>query len=264
MLRFVRFLIPLMLAVGLLAWPTALPAAHGRPTELTYLALGDSIPSGTDLPDGVGYPRRLGQQLADASGRPVQLLNRAKAGERSEGVLANQIADIRTVQPELVTLTIGANDFLIPALECASAAIDDDPDTNCSGTSLLQTVPAFERNLRAILYRLVNETGATIVVTTYFNPFPRDSRCAPGTTDLALRFLNSTIIGVAGEFGERTVLTDLAPVFLGHEGREPTGWFSPSPLRIACTDIHPNADGHDAITQAIWGRLAPRLALTTP
>jgi lysophospholipase L1-like esterase len=261
MSRFVQALVPLLLALAVLLTPAATLAAQGSAPELLYLALGDSVPSGTDLPDGVGYPRRLGQQLADVSGRPIQLVNRAQAGERSAGVLANQIGDVRALQPELVTLTVGANDFLVPAFECASAGLDDNPDTKCSGTSLLRAVPAFERNLRAILRQLVTETGATVVVTTYFNPFARGSRCAPGTTDLALRFLNTTIADVSSEFGDRGVLVDLAPVFKGHEGREPTGWFSPSPARIACTDIHPNAEGHDAIANAIWGALSPRLAL---
>ena len=157
--------------------------------------------------------------------------------------------------------SVGANDFLVPGIECASAAMDNSPDTQCSGSSLLRAVPTFERNFRAILSRLVNETGATIVVTTYFNPFPRGSRCAPGTTDLALRFLNSTITDVAAEFGDRDVVVNLAPIFKGHEGREPTGWFSPSSSGIICTDIHPNAAGHDAIAGAILDALAPRLAL---
>jgi hypothetical protein len=100
------------------------------------------------------------------------------------------------------------------------------------------------------------------VVTTYFNPFPRGSRCAPGTTGLALRFLNTTISDVAAEFGDRGIVVDLAPVFRGHEGREPTGWFSHNPTRIMCTDIHPNAEGHDAIAHAIWTALSPRLALS--
>jgi lysophospholipase L1-like esterase len=254
----------LLLALAVLLAPASASLVQGAPAELLYLALGDSVPSGADLPDGFGYPLRLGHQLADASGRPVNLVNRAQAGERSAGVLANQIADVRRIQPELITLTVGANDFLVPAFDCASAALDDSPETKCSGTSLLRAVPAFERNLRAILRHLVEETGATIVVTTYFNPFPRGSRCAPGTTDLALRFLNTTISDVAAEFGDRGVVVDLAPLFKGHEGREPTGWFSPSPARIACTDIHPNADGHEAIAQAIWSTLSPRLAFATP
>jgi lysophospholipase L1-like esterase len=264
MCRSVRLLLPLILALAVLLWPASLPAAHGADGELLYLALGDSVPSGADVPDGVGYPRRLGQLVADASGRPIRLVNRAVAGERSEGVLASQMADIRTLQPELVSVTVGANDFLIPAFECASATVDRNPETRCQGSTLLRAVPQFERNLRSILRQVFDETGATIVVTTYFNPFPRGSACAPGTTDVALRFLNSTISDVAAEFAPRTVLVDLQQVFRGREGREPTGWFAPSPLRISCTDIHPNAEGHDAIARAIWGGLAPRLALATP
>jgi lysophospholipase L1-like esterase len=263
MLRFFRSLVPVLLALGVLLSPATPSRARAAAGELLYLALGDSVPSGTDLPDGYGYPPRLGQQLADASGRPVNLVNRAVAGERSAGVLDGQIGDVRAIQPELITLTVGANDILIPGFQCASAALDQNPDTSCSGTSLIRALPTFERNYRAILSRLVNETGATIVTTTYFNPFPRGSKCAPGTTDLALKLLNSAIEDVAGEFGSRTVLVDLAPLFKGHEGREPTGWFSPSAtVGFSCADIHPNAAGHDAITRAIWSQLAPRLALS--
>jgi lysophospholipase L1-like esterase len=261
MSRLLRLLTPALLALAVLLAPAMEQRAQGAPTELLYLALGDSVPSGADVPDGVGYPRRLGQALTDAGSRPIRLVNRAQAGERSGGVLASQIGDVRTIQPELVTLTVGANDFLVPAIECASASLDDSPDTQCSGTPLLRAVPTFERNLRTILNRLVTETGATIVVTTYFNPFPRGSRCAPATTDLALRFLNGTISDVVAAFGDRGVVVDIASLFKGHEGREPTGWFSVSQSRYACTDIHPNADGHDAIARAILNALAPRLAL---
>lgn len=260
--RMVRILTPILLALAMLLGAAPVQPARSAPVELRYLDLGDSAPSGADLSEEPGYPLRLGQTLAEAANRPIHLLNRAVAGQRSADVLATQLANVRTFQPELVTLTVGANDFLVPAFECASAALDDSADTQCSGTSLMRAVPAYEHNLRAILRQLVDETGATVVVTTYFNPFPRDSRCAPGTTDLALRFLNMTIADVAGEFGERSVVVDLAPVFKGHEGREPTGWFSPNPLRLACTDIHPNAAGHDAIARAILDALSPRLALS--
>jgi lysophospholipase L1-like esterase len=262
MLNFVRALTPILLALVVLGAPATVPRAQGAAGELLYLALGDSVPSGTDVSDGVGSPLRLGQQIADASGRPIRLVNRAVPGEQSGGVLDRQMDDIRAIQPELVTLTVGANDFLIPAIQCASASVDGNPDTTCSGTSLLRAIPTFERNFRTILRRLVNETGATIVVTTYFNPFPRGSSCAPSTMDLALRFLNGTISDVAAEFGDRDVLVDLAPLFKGHEGREPSGWFSQSALHVACTDIHPSVAGHDAIASAIMSALAPRLALT--
>src|SRR3954452_7041747 len=112
MSHLIRSLTPIILALAILVAPAAVPRAHGASDELVYLALGDSVPSGADLPDGVGYPRRLSHQIADASGRPIKLVNRAQSGERSAGVLANQLDDLREIHPELVTLTIGANDFL--------------------------------------------------------------------------------------------------------------------------------------------------------
>lgn len=259
-----KILAPAALALAILLVPGASMPALGAPGELVYLALGDSIPSGTDLSDGPSYPWRLGQQLADTSGRPIRLFNRAKPGEQSAGVLANQLGELRALQPELVTLTIGANDFLIPGIACAAASLDDDPATKCQGSDLLRAVPAFEGNFRQILRQLSAETDATIVVTTYYNPFPRDSRCAPNLMDLSLRFLNTAISDVARQTGDRAVVVDLAPLFKGHEGREPSGWFSSSGLRVACTDIHPNGDGHQAIAGAIWSALSPRLALAAP
>src|SRR5436190_10256382 len=86
----VRYLTPLLLALAVLLGPVVVPRAESAPAQLVYLALGDSVPSGTDLADGDGYPGRLEQQLADASGRPIRLINRAQPGERSTGVLANQ------------------------------------------------------------------------------------------------------------------------------------------------------------------------------
>jgi len=233
--------------------------ARGEAAELRYLALGDSVPSGTDVPEGVGYPRRLGQRLANETGRPIRLHNRARAGEQSDGVLAAQLDGLREVAPELVTLTVGANDFLVPTFECIASKLDKTPGDRCDLADPRRTLPRLEANLRATLARLAGETDATIAVTTYYNPFPRGSRCAPGLADLSLGVLNKTIAAVAREYGNRTVVVDLFALFRGHEGREPTGWFAPNPIRLSCSDIHPNGDGHDAIANAVWESLWPRL-----
>lgn len=259
-----RLILPAIFALAVLVAPPTAQPAQSAPPRLVYLALGDSVPSGTDLPDGLGYPARLGDRLAQASGRPVDLVNRARPGERSAGVLTEQIADLRAIGPELVTLTIGANDFLVPAFECAAASLDESPKTRCQAPTLLRAVPAFEANLRAILHRVASETNATIVVTSYYNPFPRGSRCAPGLTDLSLRYLNRAIADITAELGDRAVAVNIAAIFKGHEGREPAGWFSANPTRLSCLDIHPNGDGHDAIAGAIFGALSPRLALAEP
>ena len=127
-----------------------------------------------------------------------------------------------------------------------------------------RSLPGLEANLRATLARLAGETDATIVVTTYYNPFPRGARCASGLADLSLGFLNKAIANIAREYGDRTVVVHLLPVFRGHEGREPSGWFAPNPIRLSCADIHPNGDGHEAIAGAIFDAMSPRLALTAP
>jgi len=260
MLTIRRLILPVFFASLLLTTPTFATPAPAAETDVSYVALGDSVPSGADLTDGVGYPRMLGQYLADASSLPVRLDNRAKAGERSDGVLANQLSDLGDAHPSLITLTVGANDFLVPAIECAAATVDDSPRTRCQVSNLLGSAPSFERNYRSILRRLISETDAVIAVTTYYNPFPRGSRCAPSVTDTSVRMLNQTIADLAAEAGERVVLVDVAPLFKGHEGQAPAGWFSPSPLNLACTNIHPNADGHAAIAQALWNAVSPRLS----
>jgi len=256
-----RLILPLLLAASLLTLPPLATSSPAAEAEVGYLALGDSVPSGTDLIDGVGYPQRLGQLVADASGLPIRLDLRARAGQRSEDVLASQLDDLRAAGPRLVTLTVGANDFLVPAMQCAAATVDNVPETRCSMSSLLRTAPAFERNYRAILRRLVAETDAPIAVTTYYNPFPRGSRCAPSMTDASVKLLNQTITDIAAAWPDRVAVVDLAPLFKGHEGEAPAGWFSASPLHLACTDIHPSADGHEAIAQALWSALGPRLGL---
>lgn len=249
-----------LLAVAALVPLVAPERAHGQARELTYLALGDSVPSGTDVPKGIGYPSRLGQRIANDTGRPLRLHNRARAGEQSGGVLAMQLDGLSDVAPELVTLTVGANDFLVPTFECVATKLDKAPGDRCNVADPRYSVPALETNLRAILGRVVADTHATVVVTTYYNPFPRGGRCGSGIADLSLGFLNKAIARIAGEYRDRTVVVDLFAVFRGHEGSEPTGWFAPNPLRMRCADIHPNGDGHDAIAGAIWSSLSPRLS----
>src|SRR3712207_3665242 len=99
-----RLLLPALLAVALLTLPALSTRTLGASDHISYVALGDSVPSGTDLADANGYPLRLGMLLADASGQSVRLDNRARAGERSEGVLANQLADLAAGGPNLITL----------------------------------------------------------------------------------------------------------------------------------------------------------------
>jgi lysophospholipase L1-like esterase len=255
-----RLVVPLLLSTLLLTvpWNEKLSTA-GAAGEIAYLALGDSVASGGPIGEAGSYPRLLGQRMANETGQPIRYDNRARLGEQSSGVVVGQLEGLAEFGPRVVTLTIGANDFLVPAVECVTASLDGSSSTSCTVPDPLATLPALESNLRQILGRLTQETKATVAVTTYYNPFPRGSRCAPGLVDLSMRYLNGTIAKVAGEFPERAVVVDLNSTFHGHEGREPVGWFAASAIDFGCNDIHPNIQGQHAIADAAWAAVSPRL-----
>ncbi|MFN8526605.1 MAG: SGNH/GDSL hydrolase family protein [Chloroflexota bacterium] len=253
----------LSLTAGVAALLLSAPAtASVAPAELPYLALGDSVASGAELGDSASYPRKLGVRMANETGRPVRYWNRARQGEQSAGVLAAQLDGVEGFRPTVVTLTVGANDFLVPALECIAARLDNDPASACQMPDPRTTIPEVERNIRAIVGKILRDTEATVAVTTYYNPFPRTSRCAPALVDLSMRYLNASIgratTSLSDEFPNRVIVVDLMETFKGHEGHEPTGWFLRNPVRLGCTDIHPNGAGHTAIAETIWAALAGR------
>jgi lysophospholipase L1-like esterase len=250
--------LPTLLAFLVVVGPAP---ALGAPGEIAYLALGDSVASGAGLGEAASYPRLLGLRLADETGRSVRYLNRARAGEQSAGVVAHQLNGLTEFQPGIVTLTVGANDFLAPTYECIASSVDRTPGLACNVPDPRTVVPSLESNLRAIVGRVARDTSATLVITTYYNPFPRGAECGSILVDAAMRQLNQVIARAAGEVPDRTVVLDLMPVFRGHEGEEPTGWFLPNPLHLACTDIHPGVQGQAAIAGAVWDLLSSRRAI---
>ena len=77
---------------------------------LTYLALGDS----TAASWGAGklqatYPHLVAQAVAQR-GFYVHVVNSAVGGARAGGVAASQLAAISQIRPDLITLSVGAND----------------------------------------------------------------------------------------------------------------------------------------------------------
>jgi lysophospholipase L1-like esterase len=257
-----RFLVPIMLAAVLLGAPLFLaPSAFGQEggagEPIGYLALGDSVASGAELGEEQSYPRRLSQRLANETGRPVRYLNRARDRALS-GAVAGQLDVLAEVAPQVVTLTVGANDVLLPIALCLASKPESVPAEECRPADPTATVNRVEARLRDVLERLVGETEAVIVVTTYFNPYPGDSRCAAGA-DPSVSALNAAIGRAVADFPERGALVDLVPLFQGHEGREPVGWFMPGALPVPCADIHPNTVGHEAIAAAVWDAVAPKL-----
>lgn len=84
---------------------------RGEPGGLLYVALGDSTAQGVGAsrPER-GYVGLLAQRLHADTGRAVQVINLSRSGARIDDVLVDQLARLRALQPDLVTIAIGGND----------------------------------------------------------------------------------------------------------------------------------------------------------
>jgi hypothetical protein len=161
---------------------------------------------------------------------------------------------------QVVTLTLGANDFLPPVITepCAS----DPGDVACQLT-VATALTTFSGNYLAILAQLdialAQDPGeGRILVTTYYNPFdgtgdpwegPVDAvllgsdgavDCGANLGDLIKVGLNDIITCVGGLMGAEIV--DIHPLFNDA---------APDLTHITEGDIHPNNDGHRAIADAV-------------
>ena len=283
------------------------------------LAMGDSVASGHGLSraDYLGLDSCWRSERSSYSGRVARALGRgvvtdhalvACAGARTPDLWRQRvtggpddIADRRGrhqtqldwalfTNPEIITLTVGANDLRF-----------DRPDEFFSSGRFSPTVArtrvaSMREDLAYLIERLVSGTDATIVVTTIHNPVSRDphgvsgcgGECFRAVADSVSQDMNDAIRAAAARHRGRVVIADPTPAFVGHEapnGRGPDwlrggrGWFVnrlPVPTRgvhpyceeghsgidtwINAADcVHPNGEGHQAYADSVMAVLPPLL-----
>jgi lysophospholipase L1-like esterase len=76
-----------------------------------FLALGDSFTIGTGATPDRSFPAVLARALRE-SGREVVLSNPSVNGYRTDDLIAEELPLLRSFQPTLVTILIGANDIV--------------------------------------------------------------------------------------------------------------------------------------------------------
>jgi lysophospholipase L1-like esterase len=79
--------------------------------EIRYLALGDSFTAGTGNQPADAFPSRLAS-LWRANGRRVTLKNVAVNGYTTDDVAERELPEVAPFRPTLVTLAVGANDYV--------------------------------------------------------------------------------------------------------------------------------------------------------
>lgn len=138
--------------------------------ELLYVAIGDSAAQGigASLPSR-GYVGIIAKHIHATTGRTVRVVNLSQSGGRLREVIEHQLPALARLQPDILTLAIGAND--VPGFDEsrfereAKIVIAAMPDH-----AIVADLPSFyfgraERNARAggtIVRRLANDRGLRI------------------------------------------------------------------------------------------------------
>lgn len=138
-----------------------------RDGALLYLAIGDSAAQGVGASrPGRSYVGLIAKHLRERTGRSVRVLNLSISGARLREAIAKQLPAIAGLEPDLITVVIGAND--IAAFDRARfrnelARIYDALPAN----AIVSELPAFylgkaERNVaiaNAIVHDLAGQHG---------------------------------------------------------------------------------------------------------
>lgn len=145
-------------------WWTEQRAKDG---ELLYVALGDSAAQGVGASrPGRSYVGLVAEHLRRRTGRTVRVVNLSISGARLREAITLQLPPLRRLQPDVVTVAIGANDIASFDRERFTRELGEIYDSLPAGT-IVAELPSFylgaaERNARianTIVHRLAGEHG---------------------------------------------------------------------------------------------------------
>jgi lysophospholipase L1-like esterase len=199
------------------------------PASLEELvALGDSVASGQGLDrrdyllldpcwraEDAAYGALVYDDLGWSGGFDLVACSGAETGD-----LTGQVEDAVAANPELITITIGANDLRFDHPE--ELLTDDGSFDEEVASARLATVAT---GLDDALARLESATDSTVVVTTYHNPTAGDphgidgceDECFKAAADEMVDRLAATITATARRFpADRVLVADVRAAFEGH------------------------------------------------
>jgi lysophospholipase L1-like esterase len=227
-------------------------------TALTIVGLGDSVPAASGCPC-TSFVTLLGARVTRDIGAPVSVQNLGTPGQTSSRLLAAlgdaQPAAEDVAGADLITITIGANDFHWSAYSSG----------HCGGADGLGCYQPEMMSLRANLKAIIDRIKAlrsgrptAIRVTGYWNIWKDGAvalRWGPQYVrvgDALTRQVNRTIADVAEEEG--VTFVDIYTPFKGATGSDDDTWL------LAPDGDHPSQQGHQLIADALADAgLAPLL-----
>jgi lysophospholipase L1-like esterase len=255
------------------------PVSSTQPTEGTYIALGDSVAAGVGLKDysdssacdrtRQSYPEVLAKALN------YRLTHVACSGAKTtEGLIGRQTVNnlalppqIEALQsdnrPDLVTITIGANDanWTTYLTKCYTAVCGSQADTDGVAAGVVQAATNLDRALRQIQSTYPSETPR-VVVTGYYRLFPDTPASSSACTELSgiepaelawIRQLQDTIDDALRATAAKYAFARFVPVdFGGHELCTDDPWIQGIGAKAP---YHPTEAGQAAIARQIRSAL---------
>lgn len=203
-------------AVGAAFTPAAADPATSA--SRSVLALGDSIPAGYDCPGCTPFPTLLGAALSTA-GSTVPVRNLGVGGWTSTDLLTSVTAgsassgptDTDIAHSDVITVTIGANDYNTGLDEIATGTCGGPDDLDCVAGVDAQVAT----NLGGVLDKITalrDGAPTTVVVTGYWDVFPGGgvalSRYGPAfvaTSAVLTARANAVIAATAAAHGDTYV-----------------------------------------------------------
>ncbi|MBR7007028.1 MAG: hypothetical protein IKH90_00090 [Ruminococcus sp.] len=244
------------------------------PQKIVFI--GDSIPAGYGLdgytkdasePPKDSYAAILGKKYgAELTGKcPFQMKDLAVSGDTSSQLkekINSGSFDKDIKDSDVVVISIGGNDLMRPMLEFIGTELNirslDDlkgvdpksfakPEMLVKMQSVLSTVSdninAFSENIKSITDKVHQLTKGTIIFQTVYNPLDTNNNLAVVSNLVAdkLASLNNAI-NTGSQNGSNYKICDISTAFAG-KSNELTN--------INSFDIHPNAQGHQVISQEL-------------
>ncbi|MGQ0840295.1 SGNH/GDSL hydrolase family protein [Actinokineospora sp.] len=276
----------LALTLALLLATLAAPATASSRRHTHYVALGDSYASGPGIPAQTGlplgcarsdhnYPALVAQWLrtvsfTDVSCGGATTVHMTGPQQVAGGTNPPQLDALRK-ETDLVTLTIGGNDFGFGEIlgTCGRLAAADPTGDPCrrhytqGGQDVLASrMDAVAVKVATVLAEIKKRSPrATVLMVGTSRILPNDAGCFPSVPFAAgdtphfadvQRELNRTFARTAHAAGVRFV--DPYPLSLGRDACQPPEdrWIEPLQPASPAAPIHPNAKGMRAIAGLTW------------
>lgn len=204
--------------------------------KLNYIALGDSVAEGMNPYGEIGYSYT--DYIANYLKKEKKLSYYTKKYTKSGYITENVINDIENNielkkdlrESDLVTISIGANDFL-KHIKIGEMSVDNIREIK---TKIATVFPNIEETIKKVKKYAKNQ----VIIVGYYNPIPFLFNTNGNDLDILFAYMDDEYQKIADKYD-----CDYVSLYLLFKNNAS---YLPNPA-----DIHPNLDGYKAISKGV-------------